>query len=315
MNFQQLRVFHSAATRGGFTRAAEHLRLSQSTVSLHVKELEDELETPLFLRVGRGVMLSPEGKVLLQYAERIFSDLKNAEMAVREMSAVRRGTIRLGTGATTLMYRLPPILLAYQKRFPQIELLVETGTTEFLIQELSAQRLDLAIVMHPASQAGLRVTPLYREELAVVLHRNHPAARKTALTPADLASMKFILFVKNTVMQNLIDAWFQDLGVTPRIAMEMENVEAVKALVRAGLGASVLQVCALPPRAASELVALRVTGKPLWRQLGLATMDAATLPNSIRELSGMLCDGLRTARKRRRSIASANDTHEKNLLD
>ncbi len=112
MNLQQLRVFHAAAVSKSFTRAAELLHLSQSTVSLHVKELEDELECALFLRVGRRVVLSQTGALLLDYVEKILRDLKNAEMAVREMNAVQRGTVHLGTGATTLMYRLSPVLAA-----------------------------------------------------------------------------------------------------------------------------------------------------------------------------------------------------------
>jgi LysR family transcriptional activator of glutamate synthase operon len=295
MNLQQLRVFHAAAVSRSFTRAAEMLHLSQSTVSLHIKELVSELECPLFLRVGRRVVLGQTGTLLLEYAEKILRDLKNAEMAVREANAVQRGTVHLGTGATTLMYRLPPVLAAYRERYPQIELLVETDTTESLLASLRAQRLDLAVVMSPAEQMGLRVTPLCREELVVVLNRKHPVARRAALAPADLAELRFILFEKHTVMQDVIDAWFADINITPTVVMEMENIEAVKVLVAAGLGASVLPSCAVTPPAdaAGGLRALRVKGRPLYRRLGLATMDAHTLPNSIRVLGEMLCERLR----------------------
>ena len=107
MDLHQLRVFQAAIKSGGFTRAGEQLHLSQSTVSQHIKVLEEELGCPLFLRVGKRVLVTEAGNVLLQYAERIFRDLKNAEMAVREMNALKRGTVRLGVGPTTLTYRLP----------------------------------------------------------------------------------------------------------------------------------------------------------------------------------------------------------------
>ena len=110
IDLHQLRVFQAAAKQRGFTRAAEALHLSQSTVSQHIKQLEDTLGCPLFLRAGKRVMISEAGTVLLQYAERIFRDLKNAEMAVRELSTMKRGTVRLGVGPTTLTYRLPPLL-------------------------------------------------------------------------------------------------------------------------------------------------------------------------------------------------------------
>ena len=139
---------------GGFTRAGEELHLSQSTVSQHIKLLEEELGCPLFMRVGKRVLVTESGSVLLQYAERIFRDLKNAEMAIREMNALKRGTVRFGVGPTTLIYRLPHVLRDYQRRFPDIELIVLSGTTEFLLDSLKSQHLDLAIVMQTGRSLG-----------------------------------------------------------------------------------------------------------------------------------------------------------------
>src|SRR5580698_1723328 len=245
MDLHQLRVFQAAINSGGFTRAGEQLHLSQSTVSQHIKMLEEELGCSLFLRVGKRVLVTEAGNVLLQYAERIFRDLKNAEMAVKEMNALKRGTVRLGVGPTTLTYRLPPVLRDYIHRFPQIELIVLSGNTEFLLGALRSQNLDLAIVMSTAPQSGLNVTALGREELVIVLNAKHPLARQRTLTPSDLATLRFILYEKNTAMQNLIDRYFESLGIVAHIAMEVENNEAIKSLVRAGLGASILPLCAV----------------------------------------------------------------------
>src|SRR6266568_8048819 len=147
MDFQQLRVFRAAAKSGGFTRAAGNLHLSQSTVSQHIKQLESDLGCKLFARVGRRVVLSKAGELLLEYADRIFQDLKHAEMAVRELSALKHGTVRLGVGASTMAYRLPRILSEYSARFPEIELVVVTGPSEILLDHLRAERVDLVIVM------------------------------------------------------------------------------------------------------------------------------------------------------------------------
>jgi len=129
MDLHQLRVFQAAVKNGGFTRAGEALHLSQSTVSQHISQLEHELGCALFLRVGKRVVVSEAGNLLLQYTEKIFRDLKNAEMAVRELSALKRGTVRLGVGPTTLTYRLPQVLADYKRRFPEIELIVLSGNT------------------------------------------------------------------------------------------------------------------------------------------------------------------------------------------
>jgi LysR family cyn operon transcriptional activator len=293
MDLHQLRVFQAAVKSGGFTRASEHLRLSQSTVSQHIKQLEDELGCPLFLRVGKRVLVTEAGRVLLQYAETIFRDLKNAEMAVREMNAMQRGTVRLGVGPTTLTYRLPHVLGDYSRQFPDIELIVLAGTTEFLLDALRAQHLDLAVVMRTAPRPGMTVTPLGHEEMIIVVNREHPLARRKTVEPADLASLRFILYEKHTAMQNVIDRYFESLGVTPRIAMEVENNEAIKSLVRVGLGASIMPLCAVEDEPAdSRLRVLRVKGKPLTRELQMVSADAEILPKAIRELAASLAIAL-----------------------
>lgn len=297
MDLHQLRVFHAAVTSGGFTRAGEDLHLSQSTVSQHIKVLEEELGCPLFLRVGKRVQVTEAGKVLLSYAERIFRDLKNAEMAVREMNALRRGTVRLGVGPTTLTYRLPSVLADYKRRFPEIELIVLAGSTEFLIQALRAQRLDLAVVMAAGAHPGLTMRPVGREEMVFVVSRDHFLARRRTVEPADLASLRFILYEKNTVMQNFVDRYFESLGIKPNIIMEVENNEAIKSLVRAGLGCSLLPFCAVanePPE--GPLHVLRVKGRPLIRQLRLASVGAEVFPRAIAELAVTITAALTTRR-------------------
>jgi LysR family cyn operon transcriptional activator len=310
MDLHQLRVFHAAVTSGGFTRAGEELHLSQSTVSQHIKLLEEELGCPLFLRVGKRVQVTEAGKVLLPYAERIFRDLKNAEMALREMNEMRRGTVRLGVGPTTLTYRLPPVLGDYKRRFPDIELIVLAGTTEFLLQALRSQKVDLAIVMPTGLQTGLNVKPLGREEMVIVISRDHPFARRRAIEPSELSALRFILYEKNTAMQDVIDRYFDSLGITPNIAMEVENNEAIKSLVRAGLGSSILPLCAVanePPDSALRI--LRVKGKPLVRQLRLVSADAVVFPKAIAELASALTSALTPPRiDRRKRSATADES-------
>lgn len=293
MDFHRLRVFRAAAASKSFTRASEDLHLSQSTVSLHIQRLEQDLGSPLFLRVGRRVVLSEAGQILLDYSDRIFRDIKNAEMAVREFSALRRGSVRLGTGATTLIYRLPSTLSKYRARFPDIELIITTGTTDFLVKETQAERLDLSLIMLPLAEQGFRLTQLGSEELAVIVSEHSFSDRQTIST-FELEGLPLILFPKQTAMQNLIDRYLARLGVVPRIIMEMENIESIKSLVSAGLGASVLPCCALDGgrTRARPLRAVRVDGAPLFRDLALISLDAAVLPRPIVELARLIEEDL-----------------------
>ena len=300
MDIQQLRVFRSVAKSGGFTRASEQLALSQSTVSQHIKQLEDELGCSLFLRSGKKIYISEAGKLLYTYADRIFTELKNAEMSVRELSAMKRGTIRLGVGATTLTYQLPEVLGKYKRRYPDIELIVTTSTTELLLQQVSSQTVDLAIVMLISDNpSNLLITPLESEELVLILSAEHPMARKNTLDPGDLEGLPFILYERHSVMQKLVESFFAEMKISPKVTMELENIEAIKSLVSAGLGASIIPVCSVSQLLqASMLRVMRIKGFPMKRSLALATLDTEILPAAIEKLAAQLIRALPPSRNR-----------------
>jgi DNA-binding transcriptional LysR family regulator len=295
MDLHQLRVFHSAALNNSFTRASADLRISQSTVSLHIKHLEEELGCPLFIRAGRRAVLSPAGELLMLHVEKIFRDVKNAEMDVRDTNALQRGSIRLGTVPSIYEYRLPRILATFNRSFPHVELVITCAGTETLIEVMEGHKLDLAIVMPPIKQPGLRTIPLGREEIFICVSRKHRLASKKLLSPGDLADLNFIVYRRHTAMQDVIAEWFRRIGVEPRITVEVDNVHSTKALVQAGLGASVLPACALNTASRNDTVrAMRVKGHPMHRELGLVLLDAELLPRPTRELAALLEGVLRS---------------------
>ncbi|MEO6830093.1 MAG: LysR family transcriptional regulator [Acidobacteriaceae bacterium] len=294
MDLQQLRVFRVAARSNGFTHASEQLNLSQSTISQHIKHLEEALGCPLFLRVGKRVHLNDAGKLLLQYSDKIFQEIKNAEMAVSEMSTLQRGTIRLGVGATTLIYLLPKILTRFNKRYPQIELIVVTGSTEVLMQSVFMQTIDLAVVMQPIiPPPSIRIVPILKEELVVCLNASHPLATKGVLDAADLKPLPFITYLPGTAMQVLLESYFEAMNINPRVTMELENIEAIKSLVSVGLGTSVLPRCSIPGNNQNvSLKALRVRNFPMERELGLALPHSEILPIAIKKLADGIIKGI-----------------------
>jgi DNA-binding transcriptional LysR family regulator len=287
MELQQLRIFRAAAESGGFTRASEQLNLSQSTVSQHMKQLEDSLGVQLFFRVGKRVHLNDAGRLLFSYTDRIFHELKNAEMAVRELNTLQRGTIRMGVGATTLIYLLPKVLNGYHKKYPQIELLVSTASTEDMMQAVAAQRLDLAIVMRPAvPNTSVQLTPIMREELVVVVPISNPLANQAFIKPQDLKDLPFISYLRQSTMRTLVESYLVGLEVEPNISMELENIEAIKSLVRAGLGASILPRCAVPSGSeGGRLRILTFQGTPMSRELYLALPKSEMIPTAIQKLA------------------------------
>jgi DNA-binding transcriptional LysR family regulator len=293
MDLHQLKIFLSAARAGNFTHASRERRLSQSTISQHIKQLEAELGCQLFRRIGKRVLLTEAGQLLCEHGERILQDVKHAEMAIQDLNGLKRGKVRFGSGATTLIYQLPPVLESFHSRYPNIELVIVSETTDQLVREVLAQRLDLALVMMPIAESNLHVTLLHREELLVALPRRHPLTRKPALSVEDLRALPFILYEKKTVMRGLIDGFFATLGVTPQIAMVMENIEAIKSLVASGLGASVLPEHAVGNDALDRKVKLmRVHRHMLHRQLALITLNSSYLPAAVKALFDLIVGGM-----------------------
>ncbi|SDF38887.1 LysR family transcriptional regulator [Terriglobus roseus] len=285
-DFHHLRVFQAVAASGSFTEAGRSLLLSQSTISLHIKQLEAELGCVLFIRGTRRVSLSPAGKVLLAYAERILSEMKNAELAVREYSTTQRGTIRFGVGATTLVYVLPNVLRDYREKYSQIEIQVSTATTEVLLRGLLDQTLDLAVVMSPsAALSQVQTVPLLQENLVVVLPETHPLSTKQILAPRDLDGLPFISHLPGTAMRTVQQHYLDQMQIKPRIAMEMENMEAVKSVVLAGMGVALLPDCCVAGAAGKGLCAKKVRGFPMHRELLLACLQWEAQPPATRRLA------------------------------
>ena len=214
---------------------------------------------------------------------------------------MKRGTIRLGVGATTLTYRLPKVLWDFKRSYPDIELIAITATTESLLKQVASQEVDLAIVMQVSQPPGnVLITPLDSEELVVIVNNEHPLARKSSLDPADLEKLPFILYEKYSAMENMIESFFLRMGVSPKIVMKLENTEAIKSLVVAGLGASIVPICSVNSTPQAPMLRImRMNGFTLERELALATLNAETLPTAIEKLAARLIKALsRAARKR-----------------
>ncbi len=299
MDLHQLKVFREAARAGGFTRASHILHLSQSTISLHIKRLEDELGTLLFRRAKRRVVLNKAGERLLPYIDRIFLELQNACVAVQELSQTESGTVRLGSGAATVTYLLPRILGAYQRRYPQVELIVVTGTTEEMLQKVDQQMLDMAVVTQPVKPSpSVEIVPVLREELVYVVSSNHPLAGAQVIDPKAIQNTPFIAYLQGSTIQRILDRQFGKLGVVPRVTMEMENIETIKALVRAGLGAAVLPLCCVAGSQGAMLQILRIRGIRLERDLALVVPKTGMVAQPAQRLAAQVI----------KALTSRNDT-------
>src|SRR5262245_7816449 len=263
LNPAHLRTLHEIARLRSFSRAAESLRLSQPAVSLHVRQLEQALGTALLERVGRRAEPTPAGTLLLEQAGRALEALEAAAASVHALRGVVAGRIRVGTGATASIYLLPPILRRLRTRYPEIELVIVTGNTTEIAKAVAENTLDVGVVTLPVRPRQLVVTPFYTDRLVAIAPREWTwrrgrsrRRRRRALTPADLAVEPLILYERGGTIRQIIESWFRRGRVTPRVAMELGNGEAIKELVSAGLGPSITSWASV--RGEARAKALRV---------------------------------------------------------
>lgn len=229
-----LEIFKAVVEQGGVTKAAAKLHRVQSNVTTRVKQLEERLGTRLFVREHRRLVLSPEGKLLLAYADRLLNLSSEAEAALR--SGRPRGTFALGALESTAATRLPPVLARYHRAYPDVRLELVTGTTGALIARVLDREIDAAFVAEPFSAPDLESQPAFTEELVLITPRGF---RKIA-TPRDIGQTTLIAFATGCSYRRRLEAWLGRGSVVPGRVMEFGSYHAIVACVAAGAGVAVV---------------------------------------------------------------------------
>jgi DNA-binding transcriptional LysR family regulator len=196
MDLRHLRYFVAVAEERHFTRAAERLGIKQPPLSLQIRQLEQELGTPLFRRLTRGVELTEPGTLLLDEARQILEQVERTKANVRNRARGETGHIRVGfAGATYFQPRVPGLVQTYRRRYPGVVLSPVQSNTPHLVEALRNGSVDVAFVRPPLGDGeGLTVHPLVQEPMRIVLPSKHPQARKRSVSLASLAHETFILF-------------------------------------------------------------------------------------------------------------------------
>jgi DNA-binding transcriptional LysR family regulator len=234
MELADLHIFRSVVNAGGITRAAEKLHRVQSNVTTRVRQLEDELGVQLFIREGKRLHLSPAGKLLLDYADRLLDLAQEAREAVHD--ARPRGLLRLGAMESTASVRLPAPLSAYHRLYPEVKLELHTGDTRRLASAVLTGELDAALVAEPVADAPFEKVPVYNEELVIVARAGHPPIKsaKDANPPMVLA------FEAGCPYRQRLEDWFAQQGEMPDRIIAMSSYHAMLGCAAAGMGISLV---------------------------------------------------------------------------
>jgi len=286
LNLDQLRAFMDVVERGSFSAAAARLNLTQPAVSLQVKLLEQRLGVRLIERVGRRASATAAGETLLHHARRIETEVAAALEGMADHATGMLGRIRLGTGATACIHLLPPLLRELRRRFPSLEIAVATGTTGEILKALEENSLDVGFVTFPVTGRMFEVTPILEDEYVAVAPAD-VLSPPDVVTPDWLANQPVVLEPVASNTRRALDEWFLASGIHPKPVMELASVEAIKELVGAGLGWSVMPRMAAPaPDRAAFLT--RPLAPRLYRTLGLVVRRDKPRSRGLREMIAAL---------------------------
>ena len=232
MDLSDLRIFRAVANEGGVTRAAERLHRVQSNITTRVRQLEEDLGVPLFIRSGKRLHLAPAGQVLLGYADRLLDLAQEARDAVQD--AKPRGLFRIGAMESTAAVRLPGPLSEYHRRYPEVSLELRTGNPQMLATAILAGELDAAFAAEPLPDAPFEKMHAFMEDLVIVAAAGHPPIGARSL-PATI-----IAFENGCPHRKRLEDWFAHRGMMPERTIEMSSYHAILGCVVVGMGISLV---------------------------------------------------------------------------
>ena len=276
MEIRQLKAFVAIAETGTFTAAAERVHVTQAAISMQIRQLEMESGVRLFVRAPRRVILTEAGEKLLERAQVILREHDSALHELAALSGAVKGRLRIGSASAMVSGEpLPRILKQLKAKHPGVETSVRSGTSEELVQRLLAGELDLAFVSLPVDARGVQTELLNEDYLVAIASPRHKLAKQKVVSAYALAGEKLILGERGGNTRRLIDQFFAHAGVTPKVAMELSRLAAIKRMVEEDMGVGIVPLQSVRDEVAKgTLVRWWIEGAQINWQLGLARLVA-----------------------------------------
>jgi len=234
MDIRGLKIFKTVAEEGSVSKAAEKLNCVQSNVTARIKQLEAELEVPLFYRKSRGMLLTTSGEILIPYAEGAVRLLRDATRAVRNEEGVS-GPLSIGTMESTAAVRLPDFLADFYRRYPEVKLHVSTGTTEELAKKVLNYTIEGAFVAGNIEHEDIEQHLAFEERLVVI---TEPKVK--SLTT--LEHPTFLVFRRGCSYRAVLESWARENGIIPGAIMELGTLEGILGFVASGMGVTLFPI-------------------------------------------------------------------------
>ena len=265
LNLDQLRALETVVALASFTGAARQLNLSQSAISVQIRELEDRLGVRLVERLGKKAYATAAGHEVIEHARRISTETDALETAMRRQRDGWIGRVHIGSTLTGLMYLLPPVLKKVHAAHPGLDLLVTNSPTHRMIEGVLSNEMDIALATMPIEDNRLAITPLRAEAMVAILPAQTRDVPKE-ITP-DYVEKQFLVLETGAVSDRVTEWLSADRPRTPQLSTRVSEIEAVKVVVGAGIGMAIVPAMSVA-RPSDDLI-IRPLNPPLIRTLAL----------------------------------------------
>ena len=270
LDSRQLRAFSILARTGSFTETARELHLSQSAVSHSMKALEREVGCRLLDKMGKKAVLTQAGEQLLGRTTRVLAEMSEARAELGRLGKWGQSRLRLGASTTACQHVLPGVLREFKESFPGCTISIEPGDTPEMIDALHAHTIDLAVNLEPKRGEPLDFRPLFADELHFIVSPQHPWALAGRVAREEIARQSYIVYKRRSYTSVMIEEYFREDDIVLFSQLDLGNMEAIKELVKLGIGISILA----PWTASKELdsgmlVALPLGKRKLRRRWGI----------------------------------------------
>jgi DNA-binding transcriptional LysR family regulator len=269
MDLDQLHTFLEIVRLKSFSKAAQTCYRTQPAISAQVRQLEQELNTTLFERLGTRISLTPAGKIFAEYAEQILALRRRAQDAINELEKVPRGELMIAANEATCIYVLPTVFSEFKRRFPNVQVLVDRAYGSRVVQAVLDNVADFGITQLPVQEKKLQVVRVHSDEIKLLVPAGHRLASYERVMARDLIGEQLLL-PKSGTTRNRLNEWLDPVLEELTISMELDSTEMIKRFVMANLGLSFLAASHCREEvAAGKLASVSLGPEPMIRRLGL----------------------------------------------
>lgn len=269
MDLDQLHTFLEIVRLKSFSKAAQTCYRTQPAISAQVRQLEQELNTTLFERLGTRIALTTAGKIFAEYAEQILHLRRRAQEVINELDRVPRGEIIIAANEATCIYVLPAVFSNFKQQFPNVQLHVDRSYGARVMAAVLDNLADFGVAQLPIQDKKLQIVRIHTDEIRLLVPAGHKFAERPFVTCEDLAGQPLLL-PKSGTTRSRLNAWMEPVDDSLNVSMELDSTEMIKQFVMAGLGISFLAASHCKEEIkAGKLAAVALGPEPMIRQLAL----------------------------------------------